>query len=121
MLIKGEMRMLVADLSNFTGTENWYRHNLMHDTVYTDGVKYFAEKAGAYWFLDIVDTELFPLQKQHGFLSITMTVANEQASIVATDGDLTTLWNKDITFTDCPEGEYKFFFTDNVLLLTSEY
>jgi hypothetical protein len=121
MLTKGEMRMLVDDLSNFTGTENWYRHNLMHDTVYTDGVKYFAEKAGAYWFLDIVDTELFPLQKKEGFLSITMTVANEQASIVATDGNLTTLWNKEISFTDCPDGEYRFYFTDNVLLLTSEY
>ena len=113
--------MLVDDLQNFTGTESWYRHNLMYETVYTDGVKYFADTAGAHWFLDIVDTELFPLQKEHGFLSITMTVANEQASIVATDGDLTTLWNKDITFTDCPAGEYRFFFTDNVLLLTSEY
>jgi len=113
--------MLVDQLDNFTGTENWYRHNLMHDTVYTDGVKYFADQAGAYWFLDIADTELFPLQDREGFLSITLTVANEQASIVATDGDLTTLWSKAISFTDCPDGEYRFYFTNNVLLLTSEY
>jgi hypothetical protein len=71
--------------------------------------------------LDIADTELFPLQDREGFLSITLTVANEQASIVATDGDLTTLWSKAISFTDCPDGEYRFYFTNNVLLLTSEY
>jgi len=113
--------MLVEDLQNFTGTEQWYRHNLMHGTLYTEGVKYFADHAGAYWFLDIADTELFPLQDQHGFLSITMTVANEQAIITATDGNETTLWEKKISFTDCPDGEYHFFFTNNVLLLTSEY
>ncbi len=113
--------MLVDDLQNFTGTESWYSHKLMHETVYTEGVKYFADHAGAYWFLDIVDTELFPLQKEHGFLSITMTVANEQALITATDGNETTLWDKQISFTDCPDGTYRFFFTDNVLLLTSEY
>jgi hypothetical protein len=113
--------MLVNDLQNFTGTESWYRHNLMHGTIYTDGVKYFAEQAGAYWFLDIVDTELFPLQEQQGFLSITMTVNDEQALIVSTDGNEHTLWEKQISYTDCPNGTYRFYFTDNVLLLTSEY
>ena len=113
--------MLVNDLDNFTGTENWYRHNLMHDTVYTDGVKYFADQAGAYWFLDIMATELFELQQDNPFISVEMTVKDQAALITATDGNETTIWDKKISFTDCPEGTYKFFMIDNVFLLRSEY
>jgi hypothetical protein len=40
------------DLSQFTGTENYYRHPF-GKALFTDGVKYFAETAGAYWFIDI--------------------------------------------------------------------
>ena len=42
-----------SDLSQFIGTENYYRHWTGHG-VYTDGVKYLAEKAGAYWLIDAI-------------------------------------------------------------------
>ncbi|KAA6439671.1 hypothetical protein FEM33_11230 [Dyadobacter flavalbus] len=35
-----------SDLAEFTGTEKWYRHTLVQNFLYTDGVKYVAEKAG---------------------------------------------------------------------------
>jgi hypothetical protein len=41
-----------AALRQFTGTENWYRHGLVRSVLYTDGAKYVAESAGAYWLLD---------------------------------------------------------------------
>jgi hypothetical protein len=28
-----------ADLIQFTGTEHWYRHAMVRDVLYTDGVK----------------------------------------------------------------------------------
>ena len=37
------------------------------------------------------------------------------------DGNGNDLFTKSIDYTDCPEGEWKFFFTGNVLMLPSEY
>ena len=113
--------MLVNELDNFTGTECWYRHGLNREFLYTEGAQYFAEQAGAYWFLDIMATEVFELQKDNPFISVEMTAQDGKALITATDGDETTIWDKRISFTDCPEGTYKFFLIDNVFLLRSEY
>ena len=33
-----------ADLRQFTGTEQWHRHAFVRTVLYTDGVKYVAEK-----------------------------------------------------------------------------
>ena len=118
---------LAEQLDMFTGTENWYRHSLNRKVLYTDGVKHFAMSAGAYWFLDILATEGYELHGIHSeyFLSITMTVANRTAIIVITDGNEKQIFSKDIPFTDCPNGIWKFFMIDDVqhstILLTSEY
>ena len=43
-----------SDLWQFTGTEHWYRHALVRNVSFTDGAKYLADHAGAYWLLDII-------------------------------------------------------------------
>lgn len=113
-----------SDLAQFTGTDNYYVHPLFARHIrWTDGVQYFRDNAGggAHWFLDIILTEVATLHKRHEFVSVTMIVTGSRAKIVATDGNETTLWSKKIDFTDCPEGEYRFFLTDNVFMLASEY
>ncbi|MFZ4768472.1 MAG: DUF6876 family protein, partial [Roseimicrobium sp.] len=40
-----------ADLSQFTGTEQWYRHGLARNVLYTEGAQHVAESGGAYWLL----------------------------------------------------------------------
>src|SRR5882757_828930 len=40
------------ELAQFTGTEHWYRHALNRNVLFTDGAKYVADQAGAYWLLD---------------------------------------------------------------------
>lgn len=112
------------DLSQFIGTSSYYPTFMFTPKLHhTDGVQYFAENAGngAFWFLDIVATEIYPLLKKEPFISIEMTVFNETAVINATDGNEKVIWEKFIRSTDCPEGDYNFFLTDNVLMLTSEY
>ncbi len=42
------------DLTQFTGSEYWYRHGLIRNVSYTDGAQYVAEHGGAYWLLDII-------------------------------------------------------------------
>ena len=119
----GRVTMLSADLKMFTGTEQWFRHPLSSNFLYTDGVKFFAEHCGggAYWFLDILATELSDLQETEKFMSITLDVVDSSAKITADDGNGNVLWTRNIDFTDAEEGTWKFFFTNNVLLLPSEY
>ena len=47
MLTQQTAATLEADLAQFYGTDNWWRHWTGRIT-YTDGVKFLAEKAGAY-------------------------------------------------------------------------
>ena len=110
-------------LANFYGTEKWYRHPLLGAMLYTEGVQFFAENAGggAYWFLDIVATEIFPLLKKQPFMVVSIDVEEEATTITANDGNGNQLFLKEINWTDCPEGAGEFYLTDNVLLLPSEY
>lgn len=114
---------LQQNLYQFTGTTVWFRHPLNRSMLYTEGVQYFAENAGngAYWVLDIIATEYFELAQSEGFITISLTVSDGRGKIVVEDGNKIPLKERDIEWTDCPEGEWKFFLTDNVLLLPSEY
>ena len=111
------------DLSGFTGTENWYRHWANPKITFTDGAHHFAEHAGngAFWFLDIIVTELTGLQRELGFLHIVLNVIENEADITADDGNNNIVWQKHISYTDCPPGTYRFYFTNDVILLTTEY
>jgi hypothetical protein len=110
------------NLNQFTGTEQYHQSNMfVPKMVHTDGVEYFCREASAYWFLDIVATEIYPYLRQHPFLSIKFVSGGGRGAISIEDGDCNTIKVRRIDFTDCPEGEYEFFLTDNVLMLTSEY
>ena len=110
------------ELNQFTGTEQYFKSNMfVPKMVHTEGVQYFCDKASAYWFLDIIATEVFPMLKDEPFISILLQVKNGSATIFISDGNDETLETRTIEYTDCPDGDYKFFFTDNVLMLTSEY
>lgn len=118
---KPDPQTLKQDLMQFTGTEYWHRCALNPNCLYTDGVEFFVEQVGGYWLLDILATEFFELQYKAGFLSPILKVSGNQADLVIEDGDYNVLQTKHIDFTDCPEGEWRFFFTNNVILLPSEY
>ena len=112
-------------LSNFTGSGCLYQHSLNHNINYTEGVQYFAEHAGggAYWLLDIFATEPDILKQQKEFASITLTVSNsERAEIIVNDGnDSPPVLKRQISWTTCPEGVWKFYMIAGTILLPSEY
>ncbi len=117
---------LKTEIAQFTGSEHLYFNPLYRQLKYTDGIKYFAERVGAYWLLDIIGTEFHPKTtgenpKWDYFLSITIKVKDSKAQIKVTDGNDTTFTTRAISYTDCPEGEWYFYLTDNVLMLASEY
>jgi hypothetical protein len=112
----------MIDLSQFTGTEAYHRTFVFNPNLkHTDGVQYFAEQAQAFWFLDIVATEIYPFSDKYPFMTIYLIVKDGKAEIIVQDGDISRLMQRQIEFTDCPEGTYEFFLMDDVLMLTSEY
>ena len=87
----------------------------------TDGVKYFAETAGCWWFLDIVATEVMRFHQLKPFLVVVLDVCEGVADIDVEDGNGAMLWHRHIHFTDAPDGRWRFYLADNVMLLPSEY
>ena len=113
-------KLTKADLAEFTGTEKWYRHPVAKNILYTDGIKYVAEKAGAYWLVDeIAFRQNHPVVKNEEFQVWTLTVDPQQstATLACDDGNDRTLYTKQIGFTDFPLEEIKIYVTDNVILL----
>ena len=112
-----------ADLRQFTGTEHWYRHPLARKVLYTDGAQHVAEHGGAYWLLDtIAFAQAIPAVAAASFQLWKLTVRPDQtATLVCEDGNCNPVHSQELTFTDFPLPEIKFFFTDHVILLPSEY
>jgi len=113
---------LLAGLAMHTGTETWFRH-WTGRLVYTDGLKYLAETAGAYWLIDLV-ASWCPHEKLGGeeFIAWKLAVRPDHtATATAEDGNGRALITQNIPLTDFPLDEISLYLTDGVLLLTSEY
>lgn len=112
--------MSPQELDQFTGTEYYYKHWLGYK--YTDGVKYLAQKAGAFWLIDAVCSYQYKF-KNIDFQLWELTV-NEDNSAVLTmreDSDKPLLVKQEIPWTDFPLQHIELYFIDGVMLLTSEY
>ena len=113
---------LIQDLKQFTGTEQYYKNPAFPNYVYTDGVKYLAEKAGAYWLIDYIfiyqsELDLFDEPFQVWILKVT----DSKGEVIVEDGNKNRLKKYNLEFTDFPLPEIELWFTDRTLLLTSEY
>lgn len=116
-----EAAKLKSELAMFTGSENLFRHPMTR-MVYTDGIQHFARQAQAYWFLDIVGTEILPYTKTEDFITVELIVSEgSKAVIKADDGNGRVLHTRQIDFTDAPVGTWRFYLIGTTFLLTSEY
>jgi len=114
---------LAADLRQFTGSEHWYRHALVPGITFTDGVHYLADKAECFWLLDKVATnQLRPEIRREEFQVWKLRVADDKtAMLTAEDGNGNEIHSEKLDWTDFPLSEIDLWFTDNVILLPSEY
>lgn len=119
--------MEALQLEQFTGTENYYRHPL--GIVYTDGVKYLAEKAGAYWLIDLIAShqprikrKLAALQERD-FQSWTLEKIGNEYRARCDNGNGGFLATQRFPYTDFPAELMPFglFLVDGVLMLKTEY
>ena len=112
-----------ADLANFTGSENWYKHFLGR-TLFTDGVKYIADTAGAYWLIDeiaINQTRPKVGAEEFQFWTLSVDLEKHKAVLTCDDGNGNVVFTKRIEYTDFPLPEIKLYCTDGTILLPSEY
>jgi len=109
-----------SELEQFTGTEFWYKHALSGYT-YTDGIKYLAEKAQAYWLLDKILITTRAKKKLQEWGSWTLCCyADNTASLQCEDGNGNKLYVAKIDYTDFPLKIVTLWFTNNTLFLPSE-
>jgi hypothetical protein len=122
---KKEPDIWPSTLAQFTGTGVWYRHALVKRITYTEGVKYVADQAGAYWLLDEIVVAQFGnqdvLNEPFQIWKLKVDQAAHSAVLTVEDGNYKELFRKKFEFTDFPADEITFWFTDDVILLPSEY
>lgn len=119
---KQETHNLKRELQHFTGSETFYKATLFPKFIYTEGVKYLAEKAGAYWLLDhIFIHQALSVLKGQFFQVWKLTVKANSATLIVEDGNDQQLTSFTIAFTDFPLEEFTLWLVDNTLMLTSEY
>ena len=119
-----EKTLKAEDLRQFTGTEHWYRHGLVRDILFTDGAKYLADHASAYWLLDEIALAQRGSNRvaAEAFQVWKLTVnPDHTATLTCDDGNGNVVASKTIPFTDFPLPEVTLYFTDKTILLPSEY
>ena len=113
-----------SKLELFTGSQEFYRHGLVQRVLYTEGVQYVAESAGAYWLVDEIATaQLAHPVRAEEFQVWRLAVDQEKSTALLTcdDGNDRVVYSKAIEFTDFPAPEMRMYFTNNTVLLPSEY
>ena len=96
------------------GANQFYRHPLVRNFAYSDGVQECAE-AGCYWLIDIAATEVPAVMRKEAetLATLIVTVTDGTAAIRLTgSGDRVLPWSKTIYVTDLPNGEWVFLIAD---------
>ena len=110
-------------LVQFTGTSHWYRHSLVRDVLYTDGARYVADHAAAYWLLDeIALAQAYDAKvASEPFQVWDLKVTGSEVELTCEDGNGNRIAAKLIPFTDFPKPGIRFYCCHRVIMLPSEY
>jgi hypothetical protein len=111
-------------LSQFTGTERYYR--IYPNVVLTDGTKYLADTAGCYWLMDVYASHLASVNPEiESCTCLKLNKKGHGAEIVIEDGNTHQLAKQHIEYTDFPLDTFVFYAVWAgefwVLMLCSEY
>ena len=114
---------LESELPSFHGSEMFFRHSLNRSVIWTEGVQFLAENAGAYWLLDeiaIANSHVLKVQAEE-FQVWTLTLETIGGAILACgDGNGNTVYTVSIPWTDFPLSSIALYFENNVICLPSE-
>lgn len=121
------------DLRSFTGTENYWTSIITYkgrQLSYTDGVKYVASKAEAFWLIDMAllhAVEIYGRAGETGMQTHSLLVGrldvnpDDTAVFKMLDGNGKVLARQDIPFTDFPALSQVIWVKEGIAMLPSEY
>ena len=123
---------LEANLPHFCGTESYTNLRypwLKSRFLLTEGAKYLAETAKAFWLMDAIASHQATRKVAAEPFQVWKLVVNEkqQATLVCTDGNEHILVQQEIPFTSFPLAEISLYaeqsdyLAGRVVMLTSEY
>lgn len=118
---------IASRLSQFIGTENYYRH-WTGALVYTDGVKAMAELCGAFWLIDAIASWQPSCRRDEMLREMQFWTLKRlgdgtwELQVERDEGDVA--FSQPIEFSDFPMNEMKLWVqagSPMVLMLSSEY
>jgi len=112
------------DLAQFTGTEAYHHFNILAPNVLlTDGGKYLADKAGAYWLMDVIASYLPKVDDT--FAVAKLAKDGEAWEFRLEDGNDNAHATQTILYSDFPFDEMTLFVVRQddlwIVMLPSEY
>lgn len=123
---------LAADLEQFSGSEQFYAH-WMRRIRFTEGVKFLADNAGAYWLIDLIASwQIKPKVRREEFQVWILTVNRNPPkgkpmayarcySDTPEPGNTNQLCVQGIPYTDFLLDQIKLWLVNGVLMLPGEY
>lgn len=103
---------LLVQLRHFTGSERFYRHPLNRQVVFTEGVRFLAEQAEAFWLIDAIASyfgspemraamSADPRLNSMQFWTLIVTDGRGELAMEADAGEPAAI-TQDVPFTDFP-------------------
>ena len=115
-------------LGYFYGSSDFFRHWSTRNTLYTEGVSFLANQAGAHWLIDVIASHQTEAKvAAEDFQVWTLKVADKKGVVRMTDGNGDkAVASQEISFTDFPLPEISIWAVRNefggvTLMLPSEY
>lgn len=118
----GDAAELQLVLSAFGPNPEWHHHESGY--LYSDGVKYLADAAGAYWLLDAILARQRRLRKKPSLRDRQVwifTVKDHVGTLSCLSAPNEVLYSKSLGFTDFPLPEITLHIDGDTLLLPSEH
>ena len=113
----------LATLTEFTGTERYYRISRRH--LLTDGTKFLADQARCYWMMDAIASHLAEIGMADWFVLVKTSVKDSKALMVYEDGNGHEHARQEIPYTDFPLSEVTLYACWDgehwIIMLPSEY
>ena len=110
------------ELAFFTGSEEFYK--AYPKVLLTEGVKFLADRTECHWIIDLIFSyQSIKKVKDEAFqvYDLKVNLKEQSAIMICTDGNENTLYEQKIPFTTFPLESIKLYFTNEVVLLPSEY
>lgn len=123
------MENLQSELDQFVGTTDYYRYStLFQYWVLTDGTRFLAERANAYWLMDAIASNCTHLDpRNYPFIVVKLKVKEGRSAVLTfDDGNGFVFKVQDLPYTDFPLPGIKLYVQPHtlygwIIFLPSEY